>query len=67
MVSAPVQGSGGKVRAQATDLTPGSTYCVRLACVDGSTAGEPGPELILDTEQVGCTPKQSSGCACVIQ
>jgi hypothetical protein len=67
MGSAPVQGSGSKAKAQAHTLEPGRTYCVRLACVvDGST-GEPGPELIIDTEQVGCTPKQSSGCACVIQ
>ena len=62
-------GSGNKTKAQAHDLQPGTTYCVRLVCVssaDGSK-GEPGPELIIDTEQVGCTPKQSGGCACVIQ
>jgi hypothetical protein len=48
-----------KIKAEATDLNPGMTYCVRLAC-EGK---EPGPELIIDTEQVGCTPKSSCECA----
>mmetsp|Transcript_113809 Transcript_113809/g.317867 ORF Transcript_113809/g.317867 Transcript_113809/m.317867 type:complete len:118 (-) Transcript_113809:129-482(-) len=72
LASTSIQGSssssGKKVKAQAIDLQPGTTYCVRLVCVSsGGSKGEPGPELIIDTEQVGCTPKQSSGCACVIQ
>jgi hypothetical protein len=52
---------------EATDLDPGMTYCVRAYCVksDGST-GAAGPELIIDTEQVGCTPKAEKSC-CVIQ
>mmetsp|Transcript_132390 Transcript_132390/g.197289 ORF Transcript_132390/g.197289 Transcript_132390/m.197289 type:complete len:106 (+) Transcript_132390:261-578(+) len=49
-----------KTKAEAYDLEPGSTYCVRLVC-----GGEPGPELIIDTEQVGCTPKADKSC-CVI-
>jgi hypothetical protein len=40
-------------------LNPGMTYCVRLVC-EGK---DPGPELIIDTEQVGCTPKSSCNCA----
>lgn len=67
METAPIQASSGKAKAQATDLEPGTTYCLRLCCVSGGSKGQPGPELIIDTEQVGCTPKQSSGCACVIQ
>jgi len=54
-----VQG-GGKQKVTADNLNPGSTYCVRLL-VDN----EPGAELILDTEQVGCTPEASGGC-CII-
>jgi len=50
-------GSSSKIRAEAEDLQPGTTYCVRLA-----VNGEPGPELIVDTEQVGCTPKAEKGC-----
>ena len=49
-----------KTKTEAYDLEPGSTYCVRLVC-----NGEPGPELIIDTEQVGCTPKAEKSC-CVI-
>lgn len=67
MGSTSVQGSGNKVTAQAHGLEPGRTYCVRLCCISDGSKGEPGPELIIDTEQVGCTPKTSSGCACAIQ
>jgi len=65
--SLKVQTSGGKGKAEAHDLEPGMTYCLRLVCVSGASKGEPGPELIIDTEQVGCTPQQKSGCPCVIQ
>ena len=58
MHSIAVKAGKKKTKAEATDLTPGSTYCVRLSC-DGM---DPGPELIIDTEQVGCTPKSSGGC-----
>ena len=47
-----------KIKVEATNLNPGMTYCVRLTCPET----DPGPELIIDTEQVGCTPK-SSFCA----
>ena len=56
--------SAGTTKTQAIDLEPGTTYCIRLICKDG--VQEPGPELILDTEQVGCTPKTSKSC-CSIQ
>jgi hypothetical protein len=53
-------------KAQAAPLEPGTTYCVRLSVKDASgQSGTPGSELIIDTEQVGCTPKDSSGC-CVL-
>jgi hypothetical protein len=65
--SSAVLSSGKKGTAEADDLTPGTTYCIRLACTSGGATGEPGPELIIDTEQVGCTPKKSGGCGCVIQ
>ena len=53
-------GGGKKTKAEAYDLEPGSTYCVRLVA-----DGEPGPELVIDTEQVGCTPKAEKSC-CII-
>ena len=56
--------SPGTTKTQAIDLEPGTTYCIRLIHKDGTEA--PGPELILDTEQVGCTPKASNSC-CTIQ
>eukprot|EP00934_Nitzschia_sp_Nitz4_P001315 Nitzschia sp. Nitz4//scaffold6_size259037//144002//144879//NITZ4_001084-RA/size259037-augustus-gene-0.295-mRNA-1//1//CDS//3329556923//1315//frame0 len=65
--SSQVSASGSTGKAEAHSLEPGSTYCLRLICVEGSSRGEPGPELIIDTEQVGCTPQQKSGCGCVIQ
>jgi hypothetical protein len=52
-------------KAIATNLEPGQTYCVRLVVIDSATGvekGPPGKELVLDTEQVGCTPKTSKGC-----
>ncbi|KAL7568415.1 hypothetical protein ACA910_012133 [Epithemia clementina (nom. ined.)] len=55
-------------RVVAEPLEPGKTYCVRLYAVDGAsgTKGEPCKELVLDTEQVGCTPKADKGCCCAI-
>jgi len=52
----------GKVRGTAADLNPGTTYCVRLRGIYTQEANKllkPGPELIIDTEQVSCTPKSS--------
>ena len=65
--SVSVSGDSVKSKAQAHNLEPGTTYCLRLVCIKNGSKGEPGPELIIDTEQVGCTPKQKSGCACTIQ
>jgi hypothetical protein len=58
---------GNKIKVEAIDLTPGMTYCIRAVCVgaDGGK-GAPGPELIIDTEQVGCTPKAEKSC-CIVQ
>lgn len=62
-----VAGEGKMVTGEAIDLDPGMTYCVRAYCLnsDGSK-GSVGPELIIDTEQVGCTPKPEKSC-CIIQ
>ena len=59
--------SGGKTKAVASNLTPGTSYCIRVVVLAGdkSTKGPPGPELIIDTEQVGCTPKSKKG-GCLI-
>lgn len=58
---------GGLVKGEAVDLEPGATYCLRVYCIasDG-TKGAPGNDLIVDTEQVGCTPQAEKSC-CVIQ
>jgi hypothetical protein len=63
-----VVNGNGKTKAVASPLTPGTTYCLRLVVLSGDKAskGQPGPELIIDTEQVGCTPKADKGC-CIIQ
>ena len=52
----------GATTAMAVDLEPGTTYCLRLVVPSSNMAG---PELFIDTEQVGCTPGQKNGC-CVI-
>lgn len=59
--STPV--AAGVTEADATPLQPGATYCVRLVPIspDG-TQGTPGPELVVDTEAIGCTPQQKSCC-----
>ncbi|VEU37413.1 unnamed protein product [Pseudo-nitzschia multistriata] len=63
-----VKGEGKLLKAEAVDLDPGMTYCLRAFCLgaDGSKGHSAGPELIIDTEQVGCTPKAEKSC-CVIQ
>ena len=64
-----VMKEGQMVTGEAIDLDPGMTYCVRSICLDPNdhtSKGTPGPELIIDTEQVGCTPKQKKSC-CIIQ
>jgi len=42
------------VKVVVDPLLPGTTYCFRLVAASG---GEPGPELVVDTEQVSCTPQ----------
>jgi hypothetical protein len=60
--SKPVPTEGTNIcKTEAEPLEPGTSYCVRLSIKDG----EPGPELVIDTEQVGCTPK-SEGCCVVL-
>mmetsp|Transcript_9513 Transcript_9513/g.12584 ORF Transcript_9513/g.12584 Transcript_9513/m.12584 type:complete len:113 (+) Transcript_9513:134-472(+) len=50
----------------AEPLEPGKTYCVRLVATDSAgNKGEPCKELIIDTEQVGCTPKADKGCCAI--
>jgi hypothetical protein len=53
-----------KQKCEATNLTPGTTYCVRLTTTTGDYCCS--KELIIDTEQVGCTPKPKQGCGCVV-
>jgi hypothetical protein len=66
MGSAPVISTTSS-KAEAAPLEPGTTYCVRLSVTDAAgVKGTPGSELIIDTEQVGCTPKGSSGCCVVL-
>ena len=49
---------GGNVQVAIEELEPGTTYCFRLVAKDADgTKGEPGPELIIDTEAISCTPK----------
>ena len=49
---------GGNVQIAIEELEPGTTYCFRLVAKDtDGTKGEPGPELIIDTEAISCTPK----------
>jgi hypothetical protein len=56
-----------KVKGEASNLNPGMTYCIRAYCVDTKGAkGDAGPDMIIDTEQVGCTPKSEKSC-CVVQ
>ena len=57
-----------KTKVSAEGLEPGTTYCVRLTAIDPATGvkGEPGKELVLDTEQVGCTPTDSKSCCTIL-
>ena len=53
--------------AEATDLLPATTYCLRIVPMDMDSRvsggrGEPSPELIVDTEAIGCTPDSKSCC-----
>jgi hypothetical protein len=54
-------------KMEAAPLKPGTTYCVRLVLRSGGeeqgSDGPPSADLVVDTEQVGCTPQQKSCCA----
>lgn len=56
-----------KIKVEANDLLPSTTYCLRLIMVDedGKEFGDYSPDLIVDTEAVGCTPTEKS--CCVVQ
>ena len=56
----------GSTKITAAGLEPGATYCLRMVCISDGERGTPGKELIVDTEQVGCTPTADDGCACVL-
>jgi len=46
-----------KIKYTAQGLNPGATYTFRLICNDADgNKGKPGPELVIDTEAVSCTP-----------
>jgi hypothetical protein len=63
--SAPAA-SSPLTKMEAAPLKPGTTYCVRLVIRSkegGAADGSPSAELVVDTEQVGCTPQQKSCCA----
>ncbi len=61
-------GKDGNIIADATDLLPATTYCLRVIAVDeNGQKGEPSPDMIVDTEAVGCSPDASDGCCCVVQ
>ena len=62
-----------KIVTGATDLFPATTYCLRIIPVSGDgddddASFEPSPELIVDTDAIGCTPDpKTCCCTCVVQ
>jgi hypothetical protein len=65
-VKASAAPSNTKVAAEG--LEPGTTYCVRLMVIDpaSGTKGDTSKELVLDTEQVGCTPTDNKSCCTIL-
>jgi hypothetical protein len=57
--------AGGNCDAIAEPLQPGSSYSVRLA-IPNDPQIQPGAEITVDTEQVGCTPGQKQGCCSIL-
>lgn len=56
-----------KLLVTADSLEPGKSYQLRLVYSKaGADAAVEGPEIVLDTEQVGCTPKPDKKC-CIVQ
>jgi hypothetical protein len=56
-------------KVTAEGLQPGTTYCVRVTVMDSTstnTKGTPGKEIVLDTEQVGCTPTDKKSCCTIL-
>mmetsp|Transcript_9457 Transcript_9457/g.21050 ORF Transcript_9457/g.21050 Transcript_9457/m.21050 type:complete len:120 (+) Transcript_9457:78-437(+) len=56
------QTRNNKIQTNIEGLNPGTTYTVRLRVMTSANgeepvSGKPSPELIIDTEAVGCTPK----------
>merc|ERR1712232_1373426 len=46
-----------QIRYTSHGLNPGATYTFRVICKNGDGAqGKAGPELIIDTDAVSCTP-----------
>lgn len=60
--------TASKTKVAAESLEPGTTYCVRLMVVDpvSGKKGEASKELVLDTEQVGCTPTDKKSCCTIL-
>jgi len=56
--SVPISESeGSAVKYKAEGLNPGTSYAFRIICKDGEgNPGKPGPEMIIDTDTVSCTP-----------
>ena len=63
-----LQKGGSVVKTAVENLEPGTTYAFRLVGKDSDgNTGAPGPEMVVDTEAVGCTPKpKSKSCSCVV-
>jgi hypothetical protein len=61
----PLVSAQEKLQIEADSLEPGKSYQLRLVYSRGDDQVE-GPEIVLDTEQVGCTPKPDKSC-CIIQ
>lgn len=63
----PLKNQGtNKITSTAFNLLPATTYCLRIVAVDVASGQQcVSPELIVDTEAVGCTPGQKT--CCVVQ
>jgi hypothetical protein len=55
------------VLAIAEGLLPQITYALRLVVVDKVGNKEmPGPEIVIDTDSISCTPKPRYSCMCLV-
>ena len=49
------------------ELLPNQTYALRISVIDKEDKkGIPGPEIVVDTDSISCTPKPRCRCLCVI-